>query len=192
MRSFLILCATLVCINVTAQTTSPKPPVIRQGFVFGAAIGFSSLHLSTPGLADQSVATTSFPNFKIGYMLNPHTALVLCLPGSIYTYKGEGRQRQRGFEGMIPSIQYWLKERWWVLGGVCLALDAPAFYDIKDETERKFYFGFGALAGTGYELWHRKNQSLDLQLRVHYGQPKVLQGVEKGLAFNILIGYNWY
>ena len=125
-------------------------------------------------------------------MISKRTALVLCLPGSIYTYKGIGRQRDRGFEGIIPSVQYWVKDRWWVLGGAGLTLDAPAFYDIKTEDETKFYFGASMLVGTGYEVWRTGKFAMDIQARLHYGKASVIEGTREGLAFNVLVGFNWY
>lgn len=164
----------------------------RKGFIFGTALGLSSLNLIFINKPSQNETSLSFPNFKIGTMISPKTALILYLPGSIYTFKNEGRERDRGFEAITPSLQYWLKGRFWILGGAGLGMDAPAFYDIKNETERKFYFGGSALAGTGYEVWRKGKCALDLQARVHYGTAKFPEGVRSGLAFNFMVGFNWY
>jgi hypothetical protein len=164
----------------------------RKGFIFGTALGLSSLSLKFPNKPTQSETSLSFPNFKIGAMISPKTALILYLPGSIYTYKNEGRERDRGFEAITPSLQYWFKDRFWVLAGAGLGMDAPAFYDIKNETERKFYFGGSALAGTGYEVYRKGKFALDLQARLHYGTAKFPEGTRSGLAFNLMIGFNWY
>ena len=164
----------------------------RKGFVFGTALGVSALSLKFQNKPTQNEIALSFPNFKIGAMISPNTALILYLPGSIYTYKNEGRERDRGFEAITPSVQYWFRDRFWVLGGAGLGMDAPAFYDIKNETERKFYFGGSALAATGYEVWRKGKCTLDLQARVHYGTAKFPEGVRSGLAFSIMVGFNWY
>lgn len=125
-------------------------------------------------------------------MISPRTALLLYLPGTVYAYKNEGRERDRGFESIVPAVQYWVGDLLWLLGGVGLGLDAPAFYDIKEETERKFYFGTAALAGVGYELWRKGRFALDLQGRVHYGNAKLPKGRRDGLAFSLLVGFNFY
>jgi len=169
-----------------------QPSVGRKGFVFGAAVGAGSVSLSSDLIGDARQVGISFPNLKFGAMLNPKTAAVLLLPGSVYRYKWAGRERSRGFEGFFPSIQYWARDRWWLLGGVGLGMDAPAFYDIKDETERKFYFGPAAVAGTGYELWRRGRFALDVQGRAQFGSVSAPEGRRNGLVFNLLVGVNWY
>lgn len=177
--------------GTSAQTLSEKT-LERKGFIFGTSVGLSTLKLNFTGQPTQRNISLSLPNFKVGAMISKRTALVLYLPGTIYTYKLEGRQRDRGFEAIIPSVQYWLKDRFWLLGGVGIGMDAPVFYDIKDETERVFYFGSAAIAGVGYELWHNKKMALDLQSRVHYGTANFPDGKRDGLAFSFLVGLNWY
>jgi hypothetical protein len=71
-------------------------------------------------------------------------------------------------------------------------MDAPAFYDIKNKEERKFYFGPAALAGTGFEIWRKGSCTLELQARVHYGATKQPEGTLKGLAYSVLFGFNFY
>jgi hypothetical protein len=78
------------------------------------------------------------------------------------------------------------------MGGVGLGMDAPAFYDIKGEEERKFYFGASALAGTGYEIWRKGKFACDIQGRVHFGTAKLPNGTQKGSVVSFLIGFNWY
>lgn len=191
MRS-LFVCLLLVVVHSILAQTPEKKPFTRGEFIFGAALGGSSLHLSGAALPDETQAGLSLPNFKIGKMITGRTALLVYLPGTVYTYKGEGRQRDRGFEGIIPSAQYWLKERWWVIGGAGLGMDAPAFYDIKNKEERKFYFGPTALAGTGFEIWRKDSCTIDLQARAHYSAISQPEGTLKGLAYSVLLGFNFY
>ncbi len=164
----------------------------RKGFVFGAAVGAGAISLSSDLIGDENQIGATFPNLKFGAMVSPKTALVLLLPGTVYHYKWGGRERDRGFEGFFPSVQYWAKDRWWLLGGAGLGMDAPAFYDIKDETERKFYFGPAAVVGTGYELWRRGRFALDVQGRAQFGSIAAPEGRRNGLIFNVLVGVNWY
>lgn len=164
----------------------------RKGFFFSAAVGASSIGLKLPGQPAQQEITASLPNFKVGKMLTHRTALLVSLPGSLYTYKGAGRKRDRGFEAIVPSVQYWIQDRWWVLGGAGLGMDAPAFYDIKNEEETTFYFGRAVAVGTGYELWRKGNMAVDIQSRVQYGAIKVPDGTRTGLAVSLLVGLNLY
>jgi hypothetical protein len=160
--------------------------------VLGAAFGVSSIRTAVDDLPAPAQLTASFPNFKIGAMLRHDTALLLHLPGSIYRYKGDGRERDRGFEGVIPSLQFWLLDRWWVMGGVGLALDAPAFYDVKGQDEGMFHLGPAVTLGTGYEVFRAGRFAVDVQGRGHYGSARVPEGTRKALAFNLLAGINWY
>ncbi len=176
-----------------ANAQRPNDPAfVRKGFFFGTGIGVSALQLREPGIPLQKETNLSFPNFKIGAMITLRTALLVYLPGSIYTSKSQGRTRQRGFEAILPSVQYWIANRWWVLGGVGIGMDAPAFYDIKSEEERTFYFGGSALASTGYEVWRRGKFACEVQGRVHFGTAKVDSGTQKGTAVSLLLGFNWY
>lgn len=182
----LFLCASVGC------STRALAEEGRRGLVLGAAFGVSSIRTSVDALPAQAELSASFPNFKIGGMLRHDTALLLHLPGSIYRYKGLGRERDRGFEGVIPSLQFWPLDRWWVMGGVGLTLDAPAFYDVKSEDEGKFHLGPAVTLGTGFEVFRAGRFVVDVQGRGHYGSASVPEGTRKALAFNLLAGINWY
>lgn len=184
---FLLIFAT----SIFAQIPDNKP-FVRKGFIFGAAVGGSAIRLASPNLGKETQFSLSFPNFKLGYMLTPKTALLLYLPGSIYKYKGASRTRDRGFEGIIPAAQYWITDKWWVLAGVGLTFDAPAFYEVKNPSEANFYFGTSLLASTGYELWRKGKFALDVQARTFYGYSNTPEGKRTGFANNLLIGFNWY
>ncbi len=179
----------LISFSCIAQNNSQN--FERKGFIFGTSIGASYLNLQFEGEQNQNTVAASFPNFKIGYMISKNTALLLHLPGSVYNYTLSGRQRDRGFEGIIPSVQYWNNHNMWFLAGVGISMDAPAFYDIKTEDERKFYFGYGIIASAGYEIWKKGRFAIDIQARMHYGELKFENLAEKGFATNILIGLNW-
>ncbi|MFN0275984.1 MAG: hypothetical protein ACKVPJ_09580 [Chitinophagales bacterium] len=166
--------------------------VEREGFIFGASVGASSLCLRYPASDVQTVSAFSLPNFKFGYMVTNRTALLLYFPGSVYSYTGEGRTRDRGFEAILPSAQYWITDRWWALAGAGLGMDAPAFYDIQNEEERKFYFGGSVVLATGFELLRKGKFVLDTQGRVHYGTASLTEGTRTGIAYSILVGVNWY
>ncbi|HEY5825458.1 MAG TPA: hypothetical protein VIT44_13880 [Cyclobacteriaceae bacterium] len=191
MKAMLIFLFTgLVTISYSQNASENK--FTRKGFIFGAAVGMSALNLNFTAYPNQSELSASLPNFKIGAMVSKRTALLLYLPGSIYTYKNDDRTRDRGFEAIVPSVQYWFTDHWWILGGVGLGMDAPAFYDIKNEDERTFYFGLASVTSVGYEVWRKGKFALDVQSRVHYGTANRPEGMRSGLAFDFLIGFNWY
>jgi hypothetical protein len=168
--------------------TAPRP-FARRGLLVGVAGGITLIHTTLPG---QTEFKASFPNIKIGWMLNERAALALYLPGSIYTFRAAGRQRDRGVEGIMPSFQYWLTDRWWVLGGAGLALDAPAFYDVKDASEGVYYVGPGAVAATGFEFLRAWRFAMDVQFMVHGGYAYVAGGQRFGVGGNVMLGLNFY
>jgi len=191
MKPLLPLILTVFSLTAFAQN-SDKPAFERKGLIFGAAFGVSAIRLNRSPVAKETQASISFPNLKIGAMVSKRTAILLYLPGTIYTQKSPGRERDRGFEAIVPSIQYWVKDKWWLSGGVGLGLDAPAFYDIKNESERKFYFGTSAVIGSGYELCRKGRFALDIQNRIQYGKVNLPSANQTGLAYSVLVGFNFY
>ena len=183
---------TIVFLLFWAASVFSQSNTTRKGFIFGAAAGMSSVSLSSDLIGSNHQFGLSFPNLKFGWMVAPKTAVAVLLPGSVYQYKWSDRSRDRGFEGIVPSVQHWVKDRWWLLGGAGLGMDAPAFYDIKDETERKFHFGAAGVAATGFEIWRHGRFALDLQARIHAGFAKAPEGARRGAAFSVLVGFNWY
>jgi hypothetical protein len=180
----------IIIVNYSfAQTNTGKLQIERKGFVFGVGLGAGSLSLNNNDTASTKFSTT-LPNIKVGYMLNSRLALLALLPGANYNYNG----KDRGFEAVIISGQYWVKDNWWVLGGTGITFDAPAFYTVKDIKTADFYTGFPALTfATGYEVWHRKRFALDLQYRVFYGKSNLSNGGQReGISNMFIVGFNWY
>lgn len=179
----------LVSASLLAQTTE----VERKGFFWGAAAGAGVLSLHVGDTLAFSGGGASFPNLRVGTMIGRRTAVLLLLPGTVYAWRLSGRTRDRGFEGVVPMLQYWPANRWWVSAGAGLGMDAPAFYDIKDSTERKFWIGGALIAASGWELWQQQHFVLDLQARIHanvgLNHPA---GTARGTALSLLVGVNWY
>ena len=82
----------------------------------------------------------------------------------------------------------------WILGGVGLGTDAPVFYDLKPENtiETKYHSGIGAMSSVGYEIFRRKNFTLDLQARINYSSVNLPIGKTNGFTTALLIGFNFY
>jgi hypothetical protein len=178
-----ILILSLILISLTH--------IKAQSFIYGVSFG-SAKFFHQNGSKKYNDFTFSLPNIKLGKQINSKHAVVLYLPGTLYQYKESGRQRDRGFEAILPSYQYQINKKTHLIIGAGLGMDAPAFYDIKNETERKFYFGTAAIAGIGYELFKSGNFSLDLQARFQYGHIKMDEKIHEGMAFNLLIGVNYF
>lgn len=189
MRKILILTLTIMVNYTFAQTNLDNKPVERKGFVIGVGLGAGALTLNTNDTIQTSFSTT-LPNIKIGYMLNKRLALLALLPGANYKYN----DKDRGFEGVIIAGQYWIKDKWWALGGTGLTFDAPAFYTVKNPKTAGFYTGVPAFTfATGYEVWQKGRFAIDLQYRIFLGKSNLPNnGQREGLSNMFIVGFNWY
>ena len=137
---------------------------------------------------DEAQGTFVFPDLKFGYMLNDKLAITVSMPGNIYEFQ----DNDRNFGGFIPSLQYWVKERWWIHGGIGLAIDSPALYDIKDNVNGDWNFGCAVMASTGYEIYKKKNFALNLQSKLVLGRAFLDGDVHRdAVIFNIGLGLSW-
>ena len=189
MRTLILILLTITTNYSFAQTNLDKKPIERKGFVVGLGLGAGVLSLNTNDTLNVLFSTT-LPNIKIGHMVNKRLALLAILPGANYKYNG----KDRGFEGFILAGQYWIKDKWWVLGGTGLTFDAPAFYTVKDPKTAGFYTGVPAFSfATGYEVWHKGRFALDLQYRIFLGKSNLPNnGQREGISNMFIVGFNWY
>ena len=171
----------------------------REGWFIGMGAGISYFSFETSWQMNGLQYGGSLPNMQFGKMLNARSAILVNLPGTIYRFGGSGRERDRGFEGIIPTYQTWLYKRWWAQLGFGLGMDAPAFYDIKNESERRFLFGPALLAGSGVEVVRKAYFSLDFSAR--YFWAKTLFGSDeselvvpsmKGHTISVLVSGRFY
>ena len=183
--TFLLL---LFCNTAMAQVDSSKHITKDKGLFIGLGIGAGSLALKYNDTLTNKFSTT-LPNIKIGYRFNKKLAVCILLPGANYKY----HNKDRGFEGFITVVQYWLKPYWWALIGSGLTFDAPAFYTVNDPKKAAFYVGFPAFtAATGYEIWHRNKFVLDLQYRFFMGKSVITTNqFREGFSNMFVIGFNW-
>jgi hypothetical protein len=188
MRKILILTLAILVNHIVAQTSLDNKPTERKGFVISLGLGAGLLTLNTNDTSKVAFSTT-LPNIKLGYMLSKNFALFVLLPGANYKYKG----KDRGFEAATIAGQYWLKNKWWILGGTGLTFDAPAFYTVKDPKTAEFYTGIPAVTfATGYEVWHKGRFAIDLQYRLFFGKSNLTNnGERKGISNMFILGLNW-
>lgn len=177
----------LFSISTIAQTDAT-----RKGFVFGFSTGIANSNLKFPSKNQNN--TNLAINWKVGYMLNPKLALLLNGAVSVYDYDLSDRKRLRDFGGVFASTQYFLSDKFWVLGGIGIGTDAPVFYDLKpeNEVETKYYSGIGLISSIGYEIYRKNNFALDLQARINYNNVNLPIGKTSGLTTGLLIGVNFY
>jgi len=174
----------LFTLNLQAQDQavgSDKP--IRKGFTIGASAGIGVLHF-TEGMDDKSTqGDISLPNLKMGWFLNERTAIYLNSVGQIYQDNG----KDRSFEGIIPTVQYWASPKWWIGGGYGAALDTKVLY--KNGDSRKTNWGRGVIVSTGYEVLQRSKWALDIQSRLFMGHVDLDEGGKlEGTNFTLGVG----
>lgn len=184
----------IICFTFFDQTINAQV-LKRKGFVFGTSLGVVNSKLNFP---DKSEKQTDLGiDLKIGYMLNPSLAVLLMSNVSIYDYSGFGRDRKRDFGVLSPSIQYWIRDKLWLLGGIGIGGDNPVFWDIKNpETEpleTMYFSGLGIVASAGYELFYSdKNFTIDIKGRLMHRKVSLQEGDTTGISYGILVGINFY
>lgn len=175
----------------SAQDSGIKTTTERDGFIFEFVVGGGLISLEdSAGIQtfDKAQGTFVFPDLKFGYMLNERLAITASLPGNIYKFQDNDRH----FGGFIPSVQYWVKDRWWIHGGFGLAIDSPALYDIKDNTNDDWNFGCAVMASTGYEIYKKKNFALNVQSKLVLGRTNLDGDAHRdALIFNLGLGISW-
>ena len=182
----------LLSITAYAQKTNSETITQREGFIFEFVVGGGSISIEDSAgtqTFDTSQGTFVFPDLKLGYMLNEKLAITLSMPGNIYEFQ----DNDRNFGGLIPSVQYWLKDNWWIHGGIGLAIDSPALYDIKDDVNDDWNFGTAVMISTGYEFYKKKNFALNVQSKLVLGHASLDGDAERDAAiFNIGLGFSWF
>lgn len=184
----LVVCCTNLIIAQSMNTSAKFER--KKGFTYGVGIGAGAIRTNTNDTVKTSFAAT-LPNIKIGYLFNEKFALNLLLPGHLYKHEG----KYRGFEGIVLNGQYWVQDKWWVLGGTGLTMDFPAFWRaVKNNDSSDFHTGFPALTfGTGYEIYRKGKFALDIQYRLYNGRVNLENdGKRRGTAHMLVLGFNWY
>lgn len=175
-----------------AQNTNSETTTVREGFIFEFVVGGGIISLEdSAGIQtfDKSQGTFVFPDLKFGYMLNDRLAITAAMPGNIYEFQ----DNDRNFGGFIPSLQYWVKNRWWIHGGIGLAIDSPALYDIKDDVNDDWNFGTAVMVSTGYEFYKKKNFALNFQSKLVLGHVSLDGDADRdALIFNVGLGFSWF
>ena len=181
----------LVSSTTYAQNTNPETTTQRDGFIFEFVVGGGLISIEdSAGIQtfDKAQGTFVFPDLKFGHMLNEKLAITVSMPGNIYKFQ----DNDRNFGGFIPSVQYWVKDRWWIHGGIGLAIDSPALYDIKDNVNDDWNFGCAVMASTGYEIYKKKNFALNVQSKLVLGRTSLEGDAHRdAVIFNVGLGFSW-
>lgn len=175
-----------------AQSTNSETTTQREGFMFEFTVGGGIISIEdSEGIQtfDESQGTSVFPDLKLGYMLNEKLAITVSMPGNIYKFQ----DNDRNFGGLIPSVQYWVKEKWWIHGGIGFAMDSPALYDIKDDVNDDWNFGTAVMVSSGYEMYKKKNFVLNVQSKLVLGHASLDGDAQRdALIFNVGLGFSWF
>lgn len=169
-----------------------KNTFIRDGFMFEFGLGGGIISIKDsagPQRFDDTQGGGTFPELKFGYMLNDRLAITVSAPGMIYTINDNDRH----FGGIIPSVQYWVKDRWWIHGGAGLGIDAPALYDIKDNVNDDWNTGIAAMVSTGYEVYRKNKFAMNVQSKLLVGGVKISSNIDREVVqFSVGIGFSWF
>ncbi|RKE95359.1 hypothetical protein [Ichthyenterobacterium magnum] len=189
-KQFALVAIMLVSTIIAAQNNKNEISNQREGFMFEFGIGGGIISVEdSKGIQtfDKSQGAISFPEIKLGYMLNENLAVTVAMPGMIYEFQDNDRH----FGGFIPSVQYWVKDKWWIHGGIGLAIDGPALYDIKDAND-DWNFGCAVMTSTGYEVCKKKNFALNVQSKLVLGRAFLKGDAHRdAVLFSIGLGFNW-
>ena len=182
----------LVSSITAAQNTNTETTNQREGFLFEFTVGGGIISIEdSEGIQtfDESQGTFVFPDIKLGYMLNEKLAITVSMPGNIYKFQ----DNDRNFGGLIPSVQYWVKDKWWIHGGIGLAIDSPALYDIKEDENDDWNFGTAVMISSGYEMYKKKNFALNVQSKLVLGHASLDGDAQRdALIFNVGLGFSWF
>ncbi|GLB47977.1 hypothetical protein [Neptunitalea lumnitzerae] len=191
MKQLLVLFALLV-LGSTVQAQDTTAQMERKGFVIGLGISGGAISISDTETGqdfDKGQGSISLPNIKLGYMLNERLALLLNTSGMIYSQN----DYDRSFETFLPSVQYWVNNKSWISGGIGLAVDMPALYDIEDNINDDFNAGCAVGLSFGRELYQQRNFAIDLQLQTTAGRTFFKgDGHRDAATISVGVGFNWY
>lgn len=186
-----VIVAALLFFAISSFAQDAGNPVERKGFVIGigASVGLVSISDGDQGSFEEAEGGISLPDLRLGWMVNDRLAIIGTSPGKIYDYEG----RDRHFGAIIPTLQYWVRDRLWINGGFGLAMDTPALYDIDDVEDEEWNFGCAVSASVGYELVQKKNYALDLHTQVHLGSVNTGNNQHRdGVTISVGVGFTWY
>jgi hypothetical protein len=194
MKSFLSS-VLLFCLLFSQQVFSQyTKDTNRKGLVFGLSTGLGYSILKFPEKNQNDIGIGL--DIKFGYMIQSNLAILLTSNVTVYDYSGYGRDRKRDFGILAPSVQYWVGDKFWVLGGIGIGGDSPVFWDIKnpdsDALETKYYSGLGVITSVGYEIYQKKNFAIDLKTKIIYRNVKIQEDKSNGVSFALLLGLNLY
>ena len=183
----LILTITILLAASQAFAQNSSTETSREGFVIGLSAGASYLSIEGDAFGSFEESGLSFPNLKIGWMISPKTALLLSIPEMGYEFDGV----DRSFDSVVPSIQYWLRPKWWVSGGFGIGMDYVAFYE-DDHGQDKFNMGPAGMISTGFEMYKRGKFTIDLQGTIHAAHIYTDGDHYEAGAVLVGVGFNFY
>lgn len=178
----------LLWLMANASLVTDAQEITGSGFLFGAAFGGGVSMIREHGHS-QTYPRVSIPNLKAGYVWSEKISFLLYLPTGASKKNGT----TRAFEAFLPSVQYWVNDRWSLIGGIGLAMDIPAVWTVDFSNPKGFHFGPAVSGSLSYEWWRKNNVGLDVQWRILYGASHVGQNRPRHItACDLVVGITWY
>ena len=106
MKNLLIFVFTFCTLFSYGQNETNQ--IQRKGFVIGFGIGGGAISISHSGQEvpfDEAQGGGSFPNLKLGWMVNDRLAILGQYSGMSYEHEG----KDRSFDAFMPSVQLKMK-----------------------------------------------------------------------------------
>ncbi|MCU0647761.1 MAG: hypothetical protein MUF00_07180 [Gemmatimonadaceae bacterium] len=159
------------------------------GPTFGFALGFSRAVLRTSPTSTWTGVDVAFA-WRAGYQVSDRVSLLLVGSGATYRHTGPGRARRRGFETLMPMVEYRVDDRLRLSAGGGLQLDAPVFFDVRPSQpdETRYSVGLGGALAASYAVVTGDAVDLDLHTRWNIGRVAVPHGTLRGNALSMLLG----
>lgn len=182
---------TLLLFSLMSMKQQAQEIPNREKFIIEFSVGAGVISLENSNgtqTFDESESGMIFPDLKVGYMVKENLAITASLPGMIYSFEGDDRH----FGGILPGVQYWFSNKWWVNGGIGLAIDSPALYDISDDND-DWNYGKLVSAGIGYEFYQKENFAINIQSKLFMGRVNITNGQHRdAVSFGVSVGFNWF
>lgn len=184
MQKILLFAVLMLVLN---QVHAQQQLSERKGLIIGVSAGIAVASISgdTPNISDG--AAISLPNLKLGWMYNQNLAILISSPGITYS---RGKY-DRSLDGIIPSIQLWVKPGWWVSGGFGVGMDTATIYDSKSSNDDT-NFGTACQLSSGYEIYKKGRFTIDVQGTLFAANINTDWGEQETVSFFTGFGFNFY
>ena len=174
----------------------PPPPMAyqpgsqvieRRGLTLGMSFGVGGM--DCPVCSGDPMA--GMFSFNIGAMINPRTAILLEVGGSMKALDETGFTMLMQTQALIAA-QYWVAPKVWIKGGLGFSHLSISYDDGFVAADDPIADGGAAMASVGYEILSGPRFAIDLQGRLNVGSYKNGNDTESIQSAIIGAGFSWF